>query len=648
MRAFGWLFVVGVFVMMAAPAHAAESIKSYSGASPFTVDEYSRTGSVVTLSFSALEGADASAEVRCGSPAGKWGPVNVSGYCYKKNFCFDAPTSAVDNIIATTLAGKTITSRHVVGGTEGKVTNICYDMSRLAQASDVSAVPYSQCSGSKVKKLKSVDGSDVKRHCVWNYSGPDDTIVGVTGDPSQDDDMFRIKPSASAYLEYLDRSADLDPARLRWVERGSGGDSVMLPSGPHAGASAYKDFDTFMQRAPGNVSVEDACYAANMTLCAGITVPPGKPPVPGLCGSADGDSFLAIGDIPASGRCYIGEPSAITQSGETFVWSCSGIPSSEPADSCRANKITPVNGSCGGTAGTCAAGVANSDNNVTACGQTRTWGCAGQHGGTSTSCSKGNDACPINGTCGSAAGKSFSSAPSSNLCDNGTPTGVSGAGPWTWTCTGANGGTDSGTCTANKQTEACIPQGQTASAGQTQCPTNSCFFWVSGIAPSTVDDMGSSRTRIGSTAVKWVTDAGPAGADIVGMGDYPDTYGTDLKPGPFYHAANGTFDGMALGANTRLIVYKDKNFQGGEIFNRKGPLVMMSRFIGESLYTNFQTEDWSGAGALFQQFPPSTRELTPTKATMWTWSYSPLISSFGGGGYDDIDPNGTSIKVICE
>lgn len=644
MRALCLGLIVAALAFAGGSAYASEDIKNYSGASPYTVDEYSRTGSVVSLTFSALEGADANAEIRCGSPAGKWGPVNVTGHCYKKNFCFDAPTSAVANILATSLAGKTITSQSVVGGTEGKVTKICYDMSHIAQPADVRSVPYTHCSGSAVKKMTGSDGSDVKKHCVWNYSGPDDKIVGVSGDPAENDDMFRIKPSASSYLEYVDRSADLNTARLRWVERGSGGDAVMLPSGPHAGTSAYKDFDIFMEKAPGNVSIEDACYATNMSLCEGIVVPPGEPPVPGLCGSADGDSFLAIGDIPAGGRCYIGNPSAITQSGESFVWSCSGIPSSEPSDSCSANKITPVNGSCGASAGTCAAGVVNSDNNVTACGGTRTWGCAGQHGGSSTSCSKPNDACPVNGMCGAAAGNSYSSPPSSNLCQSGTPTAVGGAGPWTWVCTGANGGADSGTCTANKQTEACIPQGQTASAGQTQCPTNSCFFWVSGIAPSNVDDFGSSKTKIGSTAVTWVTTAGPAGANIVGMGDYPDTYGTALMPGPFYNAANGTFDGVALGANTRLIVYKDKNFQGGEIFNRKGPLVIMNRFIG---YPNFLTEDWSGAGPLFQQFPPSTRELSPTHSTLWTWSYSPLIGSFGAP-FDPVDPNGTSIKVICE
>ena len=64
---------------------------------------------------------------------------------------------------------------------------------------------------------------------------------------------------------------------------------------------------------------------------------------------------------------------------------------------------------------------------------------------------------PVNGVCGSTVnGQSVSSAPSgAELCDTGVPTAVSGSGPWTWTCQGSNGGTDSGTCTANSVPKTC-------------------------------------------------------------------------------------------------------------------------------------------------------------------------------------------------
>ena len=56
----------------------------------------------------------------------------------------------------------------------------------------------------------------------------------------------------------------------------------------------------------------------------------------------------------------------------------------------------------------------------------------------------------VNGTCGSDNGKTLSATPV-NLCSTGTPSAVSGSGPWTWICNGANGGTHS-SCSAQLQT----------------------------------------------------------------------------------------------------------------------------------------------------------------------------------------------------
>lgn len=57
----------------------------------------------------------------------------------------------------------------------------------------------------------------------------------------------------------------------------------------------------------------------------------------------------------------------------------------------------------------------------------------------------------INGLCGTANGTTILSAPSfATLCFVGTPTAVTGNGPWSWSCNGLNGGTSSATCSANK------------------------------------------------------------------------------------------------------------------------------------------------------------------------------------------------------
>ena len=57
----------------------------------------------------------------------------------------------------------------------------------------------------------------------------------------------------------------------------------------------------------------------------------------------------------------------------------------------------------------------------------------------------------INGLCGPADGQTFTSAPTTDLCAAGTPSAVSGTGPWTWTCDGSNGGTNA-SCSANLAT----------------------------------------------------------------------------------------------------------------------------------------------------------------------------------------------------
>jgi hypothetical protein len=57
---------------------------------------------------------------------------------------------------------------------------------------------------------------------------------------------------------------------------------------------------------------------------------------------------------------------------------------------------------------------------------------------------------PINGSC-PATSNSYTTPTAT--CVAGTPSAVSGTGPWTWTCGGVNGGTVSGTCTVNKSAD---------------------------------------------------------------------------------------------------------------------------------------------------------------------------------------------------
>ena len=73
-----------------------------------------------------------------------------------------------------------------------------------------------------------------------------------------------------------------------------------------------------------------------------------------------------------------------------------------------------------------------------------------------------------NGTCGTSNGLYFTTVPTANLCSSGTIGATSGTGPWSWTCSGTNGGSDAA-CSANLQ-QACSARHWTALPGGTSPP----------------------------------------------------------------------------------------------------------------------------------------------------------------------------------
>ena len=77
-----------------------------------------------------------------------------------------------------------------------------------------------------------------------------------------------------------------------------------------------------------------------------------------------------------------------------------------------------------------------------------TWTCAGIDGGDPVDCAA---IAPVDGQCGAANGQLLTEAPSGTaLCYAGTASDVSGgsAGPWNWSCEGSDGGRDATNCSA--------------------------------------------------------------------------------------------------------------------------------------------------------------------------------------------------------
>ena len=165
--------------------------------------------------------------------------------------------------------------------------------------------------------------------------------------------------------------------------------------------------------------------------------------VDGVCGPTHSTN---VASTPSSGLCSAGNATAVSGTGP-WTWSCTGINSGTTA-SCNAGAI--INGSCGGangvgvtaapSSGLCGTGSATA---VSGSGPW-SWACNGSGGGTNASCSA---PLQVSGSCGTANGVGAYSAPSSGLCGTGTATAVSGSGPFTWSCNGANGGSNS-SCSA--------------------------------------------------------------------------------------------------------------------------------------------------------------------------------------------------------
>jgi len=173
----------------------------------------------------------------------------------------------------------------------------------------------------------------------------------------------------------------------------------------------------------------------------------------GVCGPANG---VAAPTAPTTNLCRDGTASAVVGTGAggagPWSWTCDvGDDGTSASCSAPLGAMGGVNGACGSAngvatmtapaSGLCSSGTATA---VTGSGPWD-WSCNGSGGGTNASCFAPLES--LVGACGSANGVATSTAPTTNLCAAGTPTPVTGTGPWTWSCDGSAGGTNA-SCSA--------------------------------------------------------------------------------------------------------------------------------------------------------------------------------------------------------
>ncbi|HAX91542.1 MAG TPA: hypothetical protein DCY07_04950 [Rhodospirillaceae bacterium] len=291
------------------------------------------------------------------------------------------------------------------------------------------------------KLCASGTASDVTGVGPWKWSCSDDA-----GHVTQ---CTTLSPTAGACGKAAGASSATEP-KADLCEKGSAGEVLM---------DAKTNWKWTCNGSLGEASASCTApiatgAAAKETLSKASAVTP-KPVVEAkpdaLCGSASGQNFA---EKPTSGLCEAGKASAVKLN-KSWTWTCSGKKAKANCDA-----MMTVSGSCGGangsvrkeapTSGLCASGTPS----VVSGEGPWLWSCIGSGNGGSASCSASTQAqTRVDGSCGEAAAGLAKEMPDTKLCDTGMPSAVYGEGPWTWTCSGLNGGIAS-SCTA----AATVPQ----------------------------------------------------------------------------------------------------------------------------------------------------------------------------------------------
>ena len=290
---------------------------------PYLIPDYVRKGTKARVNYSFLEKINHEAEdpalrttitgsgyavLTCSSPNSSGGWHKSSASLHMSGNCWDA-----------------YTIRYYQGG----VLQTHHVPANPIDLSDVHIQPVSACHGSNKGAPSSKD------YCVFGTSD----ITGDTGD-----DMFRVKSSASGFLEYMKISDDNgDNSGLKYIRRNSSGRDLMLPSGP---PGDYDDFYNFMDNGPLNT--EAACQTAKVSVCPSSALKlDAIPPLDGICGRAQDNSYSDIAHIQSRDMCQQGIPAKdlrFNKAQSRFEWSCNGIGSPSRKASCHS--VQSIDGRC--------------------------------------------------------------------------------------------------------------------------------------------------------------------------------------------------------------------------------------------------------------------------------------------------------------
>ena len=187
----------------------------------------------------------------------------------------------------------------------------------------------------------------------------------------------------------------------------------------------------------GNIANFDGCSSIcqiETPACGNSHQESGEACDDGNTNSFDGCSGMCQIETPACGNSHTEAGEACDDGNTATGDGCSAICQIEEADK-------PIDGVWTDWS-TCSAACGGGTQVRYCTNPAPQFGGAACVGASSQSCNSQD--CPVNdpidGTCGIANGQTFTTAPSSNLCQTGTPSKISVEGAWLWDCMGSNGG----------------------------------------------------------------------------------------------------------------------------------------------------------------------------------------------------------------
>lgn len=431
------------------------------------------------------------------------------------------------------------------------------------------------------------------------------------------------------------------------------------------------DINNMNEMARTEIITPDSSNLSSAILSGLVSLSCSGEPIIGMCSNvvnAPEGQYSSFADLTNEQLCASGDviEESKVNSDNRLSWVCRGYNGGDNSHECVYMKERPRAGVCGvavqAPAGTytsfgaipaddlCGPGTAQL---ITENAANIIWRCNGIHGGANS------PECVIsknyNATCGAARNITFNSLEDlqsdGRLCGaNSTLEGsiTDTATGWSWTCRPNTGLGNNANCSTTKT--ACpdgtiLPQGVVPN-DQTCPPTPECFMFVSGMFSGHENTDNYGRwTAVGDTEPRHV--GGPAPLQIVssfvGIGEYPASSphtgytgttdyrspnGYSVEEYPFLHADSFTFDSIALGSNTKVTIYSERNFQGTVITEIKGPALVNNVHLKTPLHDSY---DWQNA-----TLPAPYNDVIPPSARVWS---TENMQPWG---------RGTSVKVICE